>query len=327
LRKVADAFQRSVGEDFLLRAPGVVKPSALPISSRGAAGLWDNCCRNHRRGRCSSNPANVRCRDRKFRLCVVQISSARYSPRVFPFSPIRAVALDLFHTVVDPEDFRPKDFVRTREIAKLLGLPLAEFERFWEEVTLARMTSERPSVVDRVRDYCSSIGVRPAPTSWSMVFDIAGRYTDLAIRNPRASVLDALRGLRAKGLALGLVSNCDEREMKAWASSILAPLFDATVFSCEVGAAKPSVEAYSALVPRWGRIPLSEAIFVGDGANNELVGARRAGFLHVVFDSEFVSANGLRSTEANDRIRRDADAEVTTLGAVESLIAAWRKSQ
>lgn len=241
-----------------------------------------------------------------------------------PATRIRAVAFDLFHTIVDPEDFRPKDFIRAREIAKLLGLPLPDFETFWDRDAPARMVTENPTVVDRVRTYCSSIGITPSPSAWPMVSDIVGRYTDLAIRNPRGSVLAGLRRLRAKGLVLGLVSNCDEREMRAWPDSVLAPLFDGTVFSCQVGAAKPAVEAYSALISRWGDIPLSEAIFVGDGANNELVGARHAGFSHVLFDSEFVSTNGLRPAEANERIRSDADAEVSELGEVEFRIARWQ---
>lgn len=50
-------------------------------------------------------------------------------------------------------------------------------------------------------------------------------------------------------------------------------------------------------VPRAGstmveNIRLSDAIFVGDGPNNELAGARDAGFSRVIFDSEFVAYNG-----------------------------------
>jgi phosphoglycolate phosphatase-like HAD superfamily hydrolase len=68
-----------------------------------------------------------------------------------------------------------------------------------------------------------------------------------------------------------------------------------------------SAEAYRALVPRRGETPLREAVFVGDASNDELAGVRRAGFSRVVFDTELVSRNGLRSAEANDRLRTDAD--------------------
>jgi len=235
---------------------------------------------------------------------------------------VRAVALDLFHTIVDPEDFRPKEFIRAREVAKLLEIPPAPFEEYWAEQTRERMIRMIPTVTDRVRQYCDDHGYSPldGDRTWSEVSDILGRYTDLAIRNPRKSIVDALRRLKQRGLVLGLVSNCDEREFRAWPGSPLAELFDATVFSCEVGVAKPDVEAFRALIPRWGGIPPNEAIFVGDGSNDELAGARRAGFSHVVFDHEFVAHNGLRSPEANDRLRRDAEATVEELGQVESFL-------
>ena len=227
--------------------------------------------------------------------------------------PVRAVAFDLFHTLVDPEDFRPKEFVRPREIARLLGLPPAEFEQYWAAELPVRMVQRAPSVTDRVRQYCATQGLSPPPGIWSDVSDILGRYTDLALRNPRRNVEEALRRLKARGLRLGVVSNCDEREVRAWPESPIAKWFDAAVFSCDIGVAKPAVEAYSALSPRWGHIPLSEAIFVGDGSHDELAGARRAGFAQVVFDAQFVAVNGIRSSEENERVQNDADLTITAL--------------
>jgi putative hydrolase of the HAD superfamily len=182
------------------------------------------------------------------------------------------------------------------------------------------MTARIPSVTDRVRRYCSSRGISPPDSAWPVVTDILGRHADLAIRNPRKSVLETLRILKERGFVLGLVSNCDEREVWAWSGSEIAPLFDATVFSCDVGFAKPSAEAYRALIPRWGGILLSKAIFVGDGSNNELAGARAAGFSQVIFDSEFVAYNGLRTAEANERLRKDADGTIGRLSELASLL-------
>ena len=108
--------------------------------------------------------------------------------------------------------------------------------------------------------------------------------------------------------------------MRAWSDSVLEPLFGAAIFSCAVGTAKPAVECYEALIPRWGGIPLSEAVFVGDGSDNELAGAHRAGFSRVIFDAEFVSRNGLRSAEANERLSRDADASIGALSELASML-------
>jgi putative hydrolase of the HAD superfamily len=231
---------------------------------------------------------------------------------------IRAVAFDLFHTLVDPEDFRPKEFRRAPAVAELLGLPLPEFERAWAADHAARIVSDQPTE-ERLLGFCERFGVRADHRRLIEARDLLGRYTTLAILNPRRSTLDALTGLRERGVRLGLVSNCDPSEIGAWSDSVMAPLFDATVFSCEVGFAKPALEAYRALVPRWKGIPLSEAIYVGDGNHDELVGARRAGFARVVFQAEFVSHNGLRSDEANARFERDADVTIRSLHDVRDL--------
>jgi len=42
------------------------------------------------------------------------------------------VVFDLFHTLVDPEDFRPRDFDRLEQVSGVLGVALEPFRRFWE---------------------------------------------------------------------------------------------------------------------------------------------------------------------------------------------------
>ena len=237
-----------------------------------------------------------------------------------PPRPVRAIAFDLFHTLVDPEEFRPKEFLRYREIARLLQLPLAEFERFWIETEKPRQLTRVPNTTERVRQFCIEHGISPPAEGWSRVAEIVGRYARLAIARPRDRIVDSLRDLRERGVVLGLLSNCEGGEIDTWPRSPLAGFFDATVFSCDVGFAKPSIEAYRALVPRWGDVPLKAAAFVGDGANDELPGARRAGFRVAIFDSEFVAQNGLRRPEANDRIRRDGDATIQTLAELPVLL-------
>lgn len=234
--------------------------------------------------------------------------------------PPRAIAFDLFHTLVDPEQFRPAEFVRSREIAHLLGVPPEEFVAAWDAMSGERQITMRPSVVERAQSLARRWGVSPPPEVWSEVDEIWGRYTDFALLNPQRNVLTTLRTLRRRGWTLGLVSNCDEREMRSWAGSELAPLFDAAVFSCMVGFAKPSLEAYRALVPRWGGIALEEAVFVGDGSNDELAGARRAGFSKVIFQGEFVSVNRLRPAERNNELRAQADASLTELADLVPLL-------
>jgi hypothetical protein len=40
----------------------------------------------------------------------------------------------------------------------------------------------------------------------------------------------------------------------------------------------------------------------------------------VIFDAEFVAYNGLRTAEANERLRKDADGTIGKLSELESLL-------
>jgi putative hydrolase of the HAD superfamily len=85
-----------------------------------------------------------------------------------------------------------------------------------------------------------------------------------------------LRELRDRGLKLAVVSNCFPKDVEAWPRCSGAQWFDTSVFSFDVGAAKPEPQIYLEAVQRLG-IESAEAVFVGDGGDDELLGAERAG--------------------------------------------------
>jgi putative hydrolase of the HAD superfamily len=89
-------------------------------------------------------------------------------------------------------------------------------------------------------------------------------------------VIEVLTRLREMGLRLAVVSNCDPEDTVVWADCALAPLFDATVFSHEVGVVKPEPEIFLATCRRLGAAP-ERCVFVGDGGGNELRGAAAVG--------------------------------------------------
>jgi len=89
-------------------------------------------------------------------------------------------------------------------------------------------------------------------------------------------VLMMLDQLRSRDLRLGIVSNCFAEDVAAWPNCSLASRFACTVFSFEVGLAKPDPEIYVEATRRL-RVEVSEAWFIGDGAHEELSGAEQAG--------------------------------------------------
>jgi putative hydrolase of the HAD superfamily len=93
---------------------------------------------------------------------------------------------------------------------------------------------------------------------------------------PRAGVLETLRRLRELGVLVGLITVCSEDVEVLWPSSAFAGLFDAEVFSSSFGLSKPDPRIYLHCCELLGVEP-PEAVFVGDGANDELAGAARVG--------------------------------------------------
>jgi putative hydrolase of the HAD superfamily len=93
---------------------------------------------------------------------------------------------------------------------------------------------------------------------------------------PRAGAVETLESLRAGGYRTGLITVCSEDVETAWPESAFAGLFDAEVFSSRLGISKPDPRIYLHCCELLGVDP-AETVFVGDGANDELAGARRVG--------------------------------------------------
>ena len=98
---------------------------------------------------------------------------------------------------------------------------------------------------------------------------------------PRAGAVETLRRLRGDGFGVGLITVCSEDVETLWPESAFAGLFDAEIFSNAIGLSKPDPRIYLACCGQLGVEP-GEAVFVGDGANDELEGARRVGLLPIL---------------------------------------------
>lgn len=109
---------------------------------------------------------------------------------------------------------------------------------------------------------------------------------EAALANVHPHILDTIASIKSRGKMLGLVSNADAIEIASWPHSRLAPFFDSAVFSCSVGYIKPEKEIYLAALENLG-VPAKRCLFVGDGGNDELAGARMVG-MHAAITLEFV---------------------------------------
>jgi putative hydrolase of the HAD superfamily len=197
---------------------------------------------------------------------------------------LRAVIFDLWNTIAEwPEEtwaaVRP-------EVARHLGLEVEEFEaRWYGDVAVLRETGPFADVLE--------------------LFDVTPEAAEqvVALRRdvtrqglvPVPGALETIATLRERGYLIGLITVCSEDVAALWEETEFGGLFDVEVFSAKVGLRKPDPRIYWLALDGLGVEP-EEAVFVGDGANDELAGAERVGIRAVGLErpGEELEWNGLR---------------------------------
>ena len=181
----------------------------------------------------------------------------------------RAVVFDLWDTLVD-FDVEGQLAVQA-EMAKRLGRDAEGFQREWSETRATRELGPlAPSLV--------AFGADEALVRELVDLRVAAARGWLV---PRDGALETLRELGRRGIGRGLLSVCSEEVATLWDETAFSGLFESTVFSCSVGLAKPDPRIYRLACQELGVEP-ADAIFVGDGANDELAGAERVGMRAVL---------------------------------------------
>jgi putative hydrolase of the HAD superfamily len=181
----------------------------------------------------------------------------------------RAVIFDLWQTLV-PWDAEESARFNT-ELARTIGVEPERYLDTWLN-----------------GDHLPNRNTGPAADHFEALFGELGVEADiesvLALRReralrvlvPRADALPTLEELRRRGHLLGMISVCTQDVPEVWEETPLGGKFDAAVFSCDVGLSKPDPRIYELASEQLGVEP-AECLFVGDGANDELPGAERAG--------------------------------------------------
>jgi putative hydrolase of the HAD superfamily len=185
----------------------------------------------------------------------------------------RAFIFDLWQTLV-PWDVEESERFH-RELAETVGV---EPDRFWDAWLSAQHLPDRNTgpMVDHFRALFGELGVDP---DLDLVLTMRRERAKRTLV-PRPEALPTLEELRRRGHLLGMISVCTEEVPQVWDETSLGRKFDAAVFSCEVGVSKPDRRIYEIACERLGVEP-GDCLFVGDGANDELPGAERAGMTAV----------------------------------------------
>lgn len=185
-----------------------------------------------------------------------------------------AVVFDLWMTLVTPPRHAFDEFRRTWSEA--LDVPTERLDAVWLDAEGYRRRETGP-----IRDAIVDVGERLAiDVEVEAILALRLEFMrDVLV--PDAGVVETLTELRRRGMRTALVSNSTEDVALVWAETPFAGLFDTAVFSATAGFMKPDREIYE-LALRELPASASETLFVGDGANDELEGARVVGMTPVL---------------------------------------------
>jgi HAD superfamily hydrolase (TIGR01549 family) len=167
----------------------------------------------------------------------------------------------------------------------------------WEHYYFAEspeLISDRAEYSDGSRDFWAQYSLRQlqvlgvAPKEAHEWAPKISAYMDKHYQ-PEDIILDevytTLRELRARGYALGILSNRFEPYTDYLAEKGLTASFDLVVHAGEAGIRKPNPQVFDYLLARAG-FSAAESLYVGDNYYADVVGARAAGLYPVLYDRE-----------------------------------------
>jgi putative hydrolase of the HAD superfamily len=186
-----------------------------------------------------------------------------------------------------------------RELATTWG---ADHERFHEVWNRRRLERETGPIEPHLRSVAEELELSG---DIAAVLKLRRDWTTASMI-PRPDALSTLEELRRRGHRLGMISACSQDVPDIWEATPFGGLFDSTVFSCSVGFSKPDARIFELCAGELG-VSVEDCLFVGDGANDELPGAERAGMavLQLRAPGEQLTPEGERWT--GDYVERLSD--------------------
>jgi len=160
-----------------------------------------------------------------------------------------------------------------------LGVTREELDVYWKEKSEDQYIG-KISYEEIITYVCEQLGVVLDEETMARIMDKRIRTKATCFEHMLPEVYQLLQDLRAKGLKIGMVSNCSSEEVRVLRASKLCDYFDDILLSYEVGMKKPDPRIYEEAAMRLGVEP-RECLFVGDGGSNELEGTRNVGMTSI----------------------------------------------
>lgn len=200
----------------------------------------------------------------------------------------KALIFDLFGTLVDVFSMNAHD-AAVVAMADILQIPLSDFSPLWGDGTYTqRSNGTFTSIEENLAYICRHLKISPDEQRIQQAADVRYEFTRGALK-PKPGALELLTLLKQEGYCTGLVSNCAPDVPYLWHTTPLAELIDVPVFSCEVKIKKPDPRIYRLACERL-RIAPEACLYIGDGSDRELTGAKKVGLSPVLVLTSLVDA-------------------------------------
>ncbi|MBC8107204.1 MAG: HAD-IA family hydrolase [Anaerolineae bacterium] len=206
---------------------------------------------------------------------------------------IKAVIFDLYETLVTQSG---TVVPRAGALGESLGLDATAYRREWKQlrplVLCGQWTFEQALIEVGTR-----LGVTIPDERVRRACDARIRANTAVFQEIDPEIVALTRDLHNRGVRLATISNCMPEDVMAWPSSAFAPQFGYAAFSFAVECLKPNPQIYFTTIEQLGVNP-AETLYIGDGGDDELAGAERA---------------GLRAAQAGWFVQREALAGIPCL--------------
>lgn len=187
---------------------------------------------------------------------------------------VGAVVFDFFGTLTPGTPSHVWDEHAARSAAPL-GIPVRTWRAALDASFPERATGVLGDLAATYRTLALRCGVEPDDEALAAACAArsASQGELFVLRDGAAAMLAELR---ARGLRLGVLSDCTRELADSWPRLPVAGLVDARVLSCEEGRRKPDPELFLRIARQLG-VPPRSCVYVGDGGGSELTGASACG--------------------------------------------------
>ncbi|MED1902237.1 HAD family hydrolase [Bacillus sp. 22475] len=193
-------------------------------------------------------------------------------------SGIKAIVFDLWETLIPfPKSLKTKAFLET---AKTLNYEPSQLKPHWEATRRIRETINLEDYFYYLRN---EINANWSDHTIKQAMEVRKSIHGSAFENPDVYALYVFYTLQKKGIKTAVISNCSSDVREMLMSSQIGPLIDEVILSSEVGIMKPDVSIYKIASDRLN-VPANQCIFLGDGNDNELDGAKKAGMNSILMN-------------------------------------------